>query len=157
MVAGDALALEAQGLVVERTDITPRFVELLREQGYAARVLDPLTGEIGVDDAYDGVWAQACLLHLDRADLPVVLARLAAAARPGAALYLSLKEGDGEGWSTHGKVPVPRRFTYWRAEPLRQVIAANGWTIRDLHRKPGSRGETWLEVLASRGPALVQR
>ena len=115
---GTRRALEGAGVDVRRTDITPAFVELLRAAGHAADVLDPLTDDL--DDParpgtpYDGVWASACLLHVDRADLPTVLRRLAAATRPGGVLALSLKEGDGEGWSTHGSVAAPRHFVYWR-------------------------------------------
>ena len=65
--------------------------------------------------AHDAVWANASLLHVERHDLPTVLARLAAVTRPGGILRMSLKEGDGDGWSTHGSVRQPRHFTYWRA------------------------------------------
>ena len=60
------------------------------------------------------------LLHVGRADLPVVLARLAEVTRPGGVLRLTVKEGDGETWSTHGNVSAPRRFTFWREGPLRR-------------------------------------
>src|SRR4051812_6948038 len=64
----DAAALEVAGLDVRRTDITPGFVDLLRSQGHDADELDPLTHDL--DDPqrpgtpYDGVWANACLLHV---------------------------------------------------------------------------------------------
>ena len=96
----DAIQLEERGLTVRRTDITPAFVELMRSRGYDADVLDPLTDELG--GPYDGVWASACLLHVAREDLPTVLRNLAGATRPGGALAMSLKEGDGEEWSVHG-------------------------------------------------------
>ncbi len=108
----DALELEARGLTVRRTDVTPAFVELMRSRGHEAELLDPLTDELG--GPYDGVWASASLLHVARRDLPVVLRRLAEATREGGVIALSLKEGDGEGWSTHGQVQAPRRYVYWR-------------------------------------------
>ena len=92
--------------------------------GHEADVLDPLSDDLG-DPArpgtpYDGVWASASLLHVDRTDLPTVLRRLADATRPAGVLMLWLKEGDGEGWSTHGSVGAPRHFVYWREGPLRE-------------------------------------
>ena len=101
---------------MRRTDVTPAFVDLLRTQGHEAELLDPLTDVLG--GPYDGVWANACLLHVERTDLPVVLERLAAATRPGGALALSVKEGDGEIWATHGTVTAPRRFVLWREADL---------------------------------------
>ncbi len=142
----DALALEEHGLAVRRTDVTPAFVELMRSRGYDADVLDPLTDELG--GHYDGVWAAACLLHVAREDLPTVLSRLAAATRPGGALGLSLKEGDGEEWSVHGQVRAPRRFVYWREEPLRAVLADAGWRVQELTHQVGGNGEAWLVVRA---------
>ena len=96
----DAAALEAGGLSVRRTDITPGFVELLRADGFEADVVDPLTDDLA-DPArpgqpYDAVWASASLLHVARADLPVVLRRLAEATRADGLLRMSVKEGDGE-------------------------------------------------------------
>ncbi|GAA1808683.1 hypothetical protein GCM10009795_062420 [Nocardioides hankookensis] len=151
----DAAELEAAGLSVRRTDITPGFVELLRETGHDADVLDPLTDDL--DDParpgtpYDGVWAAACLLHVARADLPTVLSRLASAVRPGGVLALSLKEGDGESTSTHGHVAAPRQFVYWRADPLRAVLDGAGWRVTSLETRLGEQtGQPWLEVRAVR-------
>jgi len=80
-----------------------------------------------------------------------VLARLAAATRGGGLLRVSLKEGDGEGWSTHGSVRNPRHFTYWRAQPLREAFAGTGWTDVDIRSGiDGQRGESWLEIAAVR-------
>jgi Methyltransferase domain len=144
----DAIALEERGLTVRRTDVTPSFVELMRSRGYEADLLNPLTDDLG--GPYDGVWASACLLHVDRHDLPTVLARLAAATRPGGALAMSLKEGDGEEWSVHGHVTAPRRFTYWREAPLRAVLTAAGWQVDELTHGVGGSGQSWLVTRAVR-------
>jgi SAM-dependent methyltransferase len=150
----DALALERAGLSVRRTDITPAFVELLRAAGHEADQLDPLHDDLADPVApgttYDGVWADASLLHVDREDLPTVLARLALATRPGGGLFMSVKEGDGEDWSIHGNVTAPRFFTFWRDEPLRSAAEAAGWSVRDVARTDGRDGERWLAVLALR-------
>ena len=96
------------------------------------------------------MWANACLLHVRREDLPAVLRRLAEATAPGGLLYATVKEGDGDGWSMHGNVPSPRLFTYWREQPLRSALGDAGWSVEHVGRHDGSRGEGWLEVLATR-------
>lgn len=151
----DARALEDAGLSVRRTDVSAGFVELLRADGRAADVLDPLTDDLDDPERpgtpYDGVWANACLLHVDRTDLPTVLRRLAGAVVAGGVLRLSLKEGDGDGWSTHGHVSGRRRFTFWRAEPLREVLEDAGWDVEEIDRYEGAQtGQPWLEVTARR-------
>jgi SAM-dependent methyltransferase len=150
----DALALEQAGLSVRRTDITPAFVDLLRAGGQVADRLDPLVDDLAdpatPEAAYDGVWADASLLHVDREDLPTVLARLARATRPGGGLFVSVKEGDGEDWSIHGNVTAPRFFTFWREEPLRSALEAAGWSVREVVRTECSEREPWLAALAVR-------
>lgn len=143
----DAVALEAAGLVVRRTDITPGFVALLRAQGYDATVLDPATDDLG--GPWDGIWSSAVLHHVQRAQLRVVLRRLREATRPGGVLYLSVKEGDGEAWSTHGRVAAPRWFVRWREEPLRAVLVDAGWTVEDVRHT--TTDEAWLDVVAVAG------
>ena len=152
----DAQVMEHLGLRVRRTDVTPAFVALLREQGHAADLLDPLVDDLAAPEGpYDAVWANASLLHLARADLPAVLSRLAGVTRDGGLLRASLKEGDGEGWSTHGSIRHPRHFTYWRAAALADVLTGAGWSDVEVRSGvPGTRGETWLEVSAVRGSML---
>ncbi len=148
----DAALMEELGLRVRRTDITPAFVTLLREQGHEADVLDPLHDDVSSSvGPYAAVWANASLLHVGRDDLTTTLARLATVCRPGALLRISLKEGDGEGWSTHGSVTHRRHFTYWRAQALRQVVHDAGW--RDIgvgHQRGTKDDDSWLEVRALR-------
>jgi hypothetical protein len=139
---------------VRRTDVTPAFVELLRAGGHRADRLDPLDDDLSDPEApdapYDGVWANASLLHVDRDDLPRVLSRLADATEPDGVLFLGLKEGDGEDWSVHGNVTAPRFFTFWREEPLRSALAGAGWRVTGVERDTGADGEPWLQVVAHR-------
>lgn len=145
----DAAFLESLGGRVDRTDITPGFVDALRAAGHDARVVDPLTDDLG--HGYDGVWANAVLLHLNRPEMAVVLHRLRSAVRPGGRLYCSVKEGDGDGWSRHGNVVGARHFTFWREPHLREVLSAAGWKVESIETRPGSKlDETWLFVVATR-------
>lgn len=143
----DARELERRGLVVRRTDVTPAFVDLMRADGFDADVLDPLVDDLG--GPYAGVWASAVLIHLSRDELSVVLARLHEATVAGGTLYASLKEGDGEAWSTHGHVSSARHFTYWREEPLRAALDAAGWRVDTVRQVQGPRG-MWLDIYGER-------
>lgn len=152
----DARLMEELGLRVRRTDITPAFVDLLRRQGHAADVLDPLVDDLSSHEGpYDAVWANASLLHVARADLAKVLKRLAEVTRAGGFLRISLKEGDGDGWSTHGSISSPRHFTYWRADDLGMVVTDSGWSdVLVRSGIDGKRAERWLEVSALRDSVI---
>ncbi|MGD9960082.1 class I SAM-dependent methyltransferase [Nocardioides sp.] len=150
----DALLLEAAGLSVRRTDVSREFVRLLRATGHDADVVDPLTDDLFDPvrplERYDAVWADACLLHVAREDLPIVSGRLADATRSDGLLYASFKEGDGEEWSTHGHVGAPRYFVYWRSHEVREALEASGWLVDEVGRERGKSGDIWLEIWARR-------
>lgn len=53
--------------------------------------------------AYDGVWANACLLHVPRSELSDVLLRIRHALRNGGLFYASFKAGVEEGTDRFGR------------------------------------------------------
>lgn len=141
----DADHLQARGTHVVRTDGTRAFVAALQAAGHPARLLDVRTDDLG--GPYAAVMANAVLLHLTRPELREVLVR---AHRAAGLLAVTLKEGDGEGW-TEAKLGLPRHFTYWREEPLREVLRETGWQVASLDHVAG-RLEPWLLVLARAAP-----
>jgi len=153
----DALALEQGGLSVRRTDIAKGFVDLLRERGFEADLLDPLTDDLtdplrpGMP--YDGIWACACLIHVARQDFCTVLHRLAQVTRTGGRLHVSVRDGDGEDVSVQAGDGAPLRYveTYWREPALRSALAAAGWSVGEVYRYVGRPDDWWLSVRASRG------
>ena len=138
----DALLMESLGLRVRRTDITPGFVDLLRSQGDVCDLVDPLVDDLSSSEgSYDAVWANASLLHVRRDDLPTVLVPAGGGHPSRRGARGSLKEGDGDGWSTHGSIRSPRHFTYWRADDLSAVVTASGWSeVAVRAGVEGSRG-----------------
>lgn len=152
----DALELEKRGISVRRTDISEGFVELLRESGFEADLLDPLTEDLADPQhpgtPYDGIWACACLIHVARNDFGTVLGRLAEVTRTGGRLHVSVREGDGGDVSTHGSAAAPRRYTetYWREPALRSRLTDAGWIVSEVRRCVGKPDNSWLRVRASR-------
>jgi SAM-dependent methyltransferase len=152
----DALALEKRGISVRRTDISKGFVDLLRESGFEADLLDPLTEDLADPQRpgmpYDGIWACACLIHVARDDFGTVLRRLAEATRTGGRLHASVREGEGESVSTRGSAAAPRRYveTYWPEPGLRSALTDTGWIVSEVRRCMGRPGDRWLSVRASR-------
>jgi len=136
----DADWLEAHGLVVRRTDGCQAFVDALRASGREAELLDVLHDPM--PGGFDLVYASAVLLHIEAADLPAVLEKLAGAAP---LIAFTLKVGDGAQWST-AKIGLPRYFQYWTEEALRQVLACTPWQVELLEQRPGLRDD-WLKVI----------
>ena len=64
--------------------------------------------------------------------------------------FRTTPEGDGDGWSVHGHVQAPRRFVYWREEPLRVALAGAGWRVERLTHGAGGNGQEWIVTRAVR-------
>jgi SAM-dependent methyltransferase len=146
--ARDARAFAEVGHQVTAFDASPALVALA--EAYLGQPVKCLRfQEIAWQDAFDGIWACASLLHVPASELPDVMARLCRALEPGGILYASFKYGSGER-EHHG-----RRFTdldeAGLAALLRQVPGLEPeetWTTADL--RPGREAERWLNTLLRR-------
>ena len=148
---GDSAEMLARGYDVTPTDGSPEMADVAsRRLGHAVKTL--LFHEIDAIEAYDGVWANACLLHVPRDQLANVIALIRRALRPHGAFYASYKSGDGDGRDT-----LDRYYNYPTEEWLRATYGQSGaWS--DLSIETGEvRGfdDAMAEmffVLARKGP-----
>ena len=148
---GDSAEILARGFDVVPTDGSPEMAEVAsRRLGRAVGTL--LFHDLAEVEAYDGVWANACLLHVPRPELAHVLALIWRALKPGGVFYASYKTGDAEGRDT-----LNRYYNYPTEEWLRATYAeAGGW--RELSIETGEvRGfddkmAEMLFVLARKNP-----
>jgi len=96
---GDTAEMLARGFDVRATDGSPEMA------GVASRCLGRpvetlLFHDLDEVEAYDAVWANACLLHVPRDELAKILARIWRALKAEGVFYASYKEGDGDGRDT---------------------------------------------------------
>jgi SAM-dependent methyltransferase len=114
----------AAGFAVRPTDGSPEMADIAsRRLGHPVEAM--LFHELDDDDAYDGVWASACLLHVPRDELAGILARIRRALKPEGVFYASFKLGDGDGRDRLG-----RYYNYPSAELLQSVYAEAGpWLL----------------------------
>ena len=114
-----AKMLEA-GFAVRPTDGSPEMAEVAsRRLGRTVETM--LFHELDEHEAYDGVWASACLLHVPKDELEGILGRIHRALKPDGVFYASFKIGDGDGRDSLG-----RYYNYPSAEWLRGTYAAAG-------------------------------
>jgi SAM-dependent methyltransferase len=91
-----AEAMLAAGFDVHATDGSPELAaQASLRLGRPVRTM--LFHELDAAEAYDGVWAYACLLHVPREELSGVLALIWRALKPGGLFCASFKSGEGEG------------------------------------------------------------
>lgn len=143
----DAQAMLSRGLDVDATDGCLEMAqEAERRLGRPARVM--LFTELDAHSGYDGVWANAALLHVPREGLAGVLGRVHSALKPGGLFYASFKTGRAEGRDKFG-----RYFNYPSREELAAGFSEAGeWsgTDVDADSMAGLDGTVseWLHVFA---------
>ena len=106
------------GFAVRATDGSPEMAEIAsRRLGHPVEAM--LFHELDAREAYDGLWASACLLHVPRDELAAILGRIHRALKPSGVFYASFKIGEGDGRDDLG-----RYYNYPSPEWLRATYAA---------------------------------
>ena len=134
-----------EGFDVTATDGSAELCRLARElTGLPVR--HELFQDLAETNTYDGIWACASILHLPKAELAGVLAKMVAALKPGGVIYTSFKYGDFEG------IRNGRYFTDFTEEgfrsfmqPIEGIRIADWWVSTDV--RPGRGDERWLNLL----------
>ena len=115
-----AAKMLAAGFALRATDGSPEMAAIA-----SGRLGHPVEAmpfhELNDDQAYDGIWASACLLHVPRDDLVGILARIHRALKPDGVFYASYKLGDGDGRDGLG-----RYYNYPSSQWLQSVYADAG-------------------------------
>jgi len=96
---------------------------------------------------FHGIWANACLLHLPKTDLPAALARLDRHLVAGGAFACSVKEGEGERLETHERFPGARRFFSYYADADFRAFFPPGFELLSFERTPTSERTIFLKYL----------
>ncbi len=117
----DSAYMLSQGFEITPTDGSAELAaqaEALLERPVEVMRFD----ELDAEDAFDGAWAEASLLHVPRTELPGVLERIRRALKPGGILHATFKAGDVEGHDGFG-----RYYNYLSAELLSGMLGGSGW------------------------------
>ena len=117
---GDTAEMLARGFDVRPTDGSPEMAAVASK--HLGRTVETLLfHDLDAVEAYDAVWANACLLHVPRPELADVLARIWRALKAEGVFYASYKEGDGDGRDT-----LNRYYNYPSPDWLRATYADAG-------------------------------
>jgi len=94
-----------------------------------------------------GVWANASLLHLSKAEATLALREIRRVLRASGILLVSLKQGSGAVWESES-CGRPRWFQYWSDTELDTALQAVGFSLNAAWVREAPR-DTWLIRLAS--------
>lgn len=119
----DSHFFQEHGLQVVCTDLSPDMVDLCREKGLDAHVMDFL-GLNFPAGSFDAIYALNCLLHVPTPELPAVLQKLRDLLRPGGLFFLGVYGGfEEEGIHEDDQHQPPRFFSHHTDDFMRQATA----------------------------------
>jgi SAM-dependent methyltransferase len=147
-----ARALESRGLRVVGLDLSPGMLRQAQASENHRLVCADMRRLPLATGCAAGCFACASLLHLPRTQAPQVLSEFRRALRPGGALYVGIKEGNGEEWvaGQEGQGINERFFVYYQAEEIDLLLRAAGLKIVDGWTSPPGKGQrhNWLNRFA---------
>lgn len=142
----NASYINEKGFELTCTDAVPRFVELLKNKGLNAKILNALKDDLGKN--YDMVFANGVLVHFTNEETEIALDRIYQALKPSGIFAFSIKQGEGGAW-TEEKLGAPRYFQYWQLDPLKEILEAHGFTwIAATAGETSLKNASWLYVIA---------
>lgn len=101
---------------------------------------------------FDGLWANAVLLHIPKARIDEALSAIADVLRIGGVCFISIKDGDGEEFEQRGVSgrQENRIFSYWSRSEFEAVLGSHGFRILDYAYHPKSERSKWHHFYASK-------
>lgn len=154
----DLVAFKSQGHTVIGLDATPAFVEMAQQlsgcevwqQSFLNLNLPP--------DTFDGIFANASLIHVPRLEMVRVLQDLKLALVPNGAIIMSMVRGNNEGYSA--RATGYRYVAGWEYETLAPCVEQAGFEIlHHYYRPPGlpCEAQSWLVIVARNSKNLSEK
>ena len=110
------------------------------------------------DESFEGFWAVASLLHIEKENIRKVLLGIRNKLKKKAVGLIVLKEGEGEmidegkDWSQNGK----RFFAYYGEDEFKAILEDCGFDIIGVRRRKEGKTTVWLEFFVQKNARLKQ-
>lgn len=111
-------------------------------------VLNLTFDEMDFDDVFDGIWACASLIHVDKDEIDDILKKVIISLKTGGILYMSFRHGDFSGYRGQ------RYFQDLKMKSLKELIGRHSeleileiFLTDDVRT---SRNEEWINVFAKK-------
>lgn len=147
--------MQDHGMRVTGIDISTKLLEIARSESPESSFQQLSMTELNtLGDTYDGVFAQASLLHIFKVDAPAVVRAMANRTSTYGFVYLAVKEVR-EGKPEEAVVKendygyeYERFFSYFTMAELESYLAAAGLEVVWSERNPSPSGKTaWLQII----------
>lgn len=146
------------GLKVTGIDISDKLLEIARREVPGGKFKEiSMSGLDAMPETFNGVFAQASLLHIPREQAGGVVKSMAGRLTPGGLLYIAVKElREGKPEEEIVKendygYEYERFFSYFSMAELERYLTDAGLTVVLTQRNPNPSGKTvWLQIIGKK-------
>lgn len=151
-----SLYLQERGLKVIGADFSENMIALARKRAPSVefRVMD-MREAATLGETFDGIFAQASLLHIPRAEAAALVSGFAQKVRPGGLVYLAVKgkrkdraDEEIKKENDYG-YEYERFFSYFTLEEIKSYLTNAGLTTTYENATPVGR-TTWIQVIGQK-------
>ncbi len=150
--------LAEHGCAVTGIDISQNLLDIARREAPPAHfMLLPMEELDTLQETFDGVFAQASLLHIPKLEAGEVVRKMAGRLKPGGHLYIAVKEvKPGQAAEEAARendygYEYERFFSYYTMAELEGYISDAGLSVVEKVPNPHSNGKTvWLQIIAEK-------
>jgi ubiquinone/menaquinone biosynthesis C-methylase UbiE len=142
----DMAWMEAQGFHVTGVDLSTGMLDQARRLVQGKLLHMDMSHLAFPPASFEGIWCNASLLHIPKAQAPEVLGQMHRVLIPGGWLYFSLQEGDGERWEVT-RFGVERFFARYVSEEAEALLSQTGFSV-DKRYQDQTGLRPWLNFLA---------
>ena len=140
---------EKQDMVPIGIDITVGMLKLAHEKGAKNIGQMDMRALAFKDEIFDGIWACASLVHLDRNELKKTLKEIYRVLKKGGTFFAMIKEGKEKGHDYF--YCLPRDFYYYELNEFDDLLKETGLQYSGHSRKEGNSSEwNWLTIKAKK-------
>lgn len=145
----DSLFFQERGFDITAVDLSEEMVRLCTQKGLYARVMDFYHLDFA-DRCFDAVYAMNCLLHVPKAQLPVVLAEIKRILKPNAIFYLGLYGGISTDGIWMQDAYEPKRYFAMYPDLEIQEIIKPYFKIEGFHTRDMGEGNPHFQAMLLR-------
>jgi SAM-dependent methyltransferase len=151
-----SIYLAKQGLKVTAIDFSEEMIRLAKERAPGIDFLvKDITEPLHIEGVYDGVFAQAVLLHIPKAEVRGVIKNITASLKQKGYFYLAVKAMREDGIEEEIRkedeygYEYERFFSYYTIEEMREHLVVLGFKI--VYENIKLWGKTnWIQIIAEK-------
>lgn len=143
----DAKFFAAMGCRVTGVDLSSAFLDIAHSLVPPANFAQMDMRQLAFpDQTFHGVWACASLLHIPHGQGLSTMKELARVTLPGGLLYVSVKDGEGQGFDERGIF-----YAYYHLEEMGRLAEVSGFEVLRLAEVPSHTGHAvFIDLFARR-------